>query len=38
MLLWQGSVQVSRTYAVVARFLFKLAVYDAVVLWEYLRV
>ena len=32
------SVNVFRTYAVVARVLFKLISYDAVVLWKYLRV
>ena len=34
----KGSVNVCRTYAVVARALFKLILYDAVVLWKYLRV
>ena len=34
MQLWQGSVQVSSTYAAVARVLFKLILYDPVVLWE----
>ena len=36
--LGKGSVQVSRTYAVVARALFKLSLYDAVVLQKDLSV
>ena len=32
-----STVNVRRTYAVVARFLFKLILYDAVVLWKYIQ-